>query len=284
MKCPEIKPDNVYKGDSIELLRCLPDESIDLVITSPPYANKRKKHYSSIDPDGYKDWFVPFAREIKRVLKPSGSFVFNIKEHVKDGNRHPYVFDTVKAIQDEGLNWNETYIWNKTNPYPIKPIKRFKDAFEYVFHFVKEKDFTFNPRSVMTTGDPASCKRLKMKSGKKKIVFSEMNNYRKNAETFFKNCDEDGTYHVFPTNVITGPVESNSTWKHPARFPKYIPDFFVKLLSNEGDVVLDPFAGSGTTNVASVENCRKTIGFDLKPEYVDMANERIGKMDAKCNI
>lgn len=280
MNCPIIKDDTIVHGDSAELLKCLPDESVDLVVTSPPYADMRKKEYGGVKHDQYNDWFLPITEEVKRVLKPTGSFVLNIKENSVNKVKHPYVYDLVLKMVDNGWKWRDEYIWSKPNPFPIKPLYKMKDAFEYIYHFTKGDDFTWNPKSVKVNSKPDTCARIQrgLKQKTENHNSPSMKRYKRNYETF-KPSKYDCT-KAYPNNIIEAPVGRGKT-KHPARFPREIPEFFVNLLSNEGDLVLDPFAGSGTTNAVAKKNCRKTIGFDWKKEYVDESNKRLSSIQCK---
>ena len=266
MKCPVIRKNKITHGNSLDLLKCMDDESVDLIVTSPPYSNARKGHYNSVPPDGYKDWFMEFATEMKRVLKPGGSFILNIKEQTVDGQKHPYVFETVLSMQKDGWKWIDTYLWNKTNPLPVTPHRKFKDGFEHLFHFTKEMDFKWRPKRVRK--DVNNCKTYNASAKSKKNYVGKHGIYYRN--NFIKsNCKK-----AYPTNVLTVPVGGGKTL-HPAQYPEKIPEFFIKALTDPGDVVLDPFAGSGTTAFAAIKNCRDAIGFDLEKRFVDMANERL---------
>lgn len=273
-ECPKIKSNKVYEGNSIDLMKCLPDESVDLIMTSPPYANARKKHYNSVSPDDYKDWFLPFAREMKRVLKDDGNFVLNIKDQAKNNERHPYVFETIIALQKDGWMWNDTYIWNKPNPMPRKPFYRFKNGFEYIFHFKKKKKAKFYPERVMHESD--NCREYENYGKKDREDLIGKHGLYRRTSFVNANCKK-----AYPSNVIEAGVAGGKS-DHPARFPPSIPAFFIDIMSNPGDVVLDPFAGSGTTNAVAKEKCRKTIGFDLERKYVDVANKKIKGIDAMC--
>ena len=127
--------EGVIEGDSLAVLPSLPRESVDLFFTSPPYADARA--YSRIHPDRYVEWFLPFARAMYDAAKPSGSLIINIKNRVANrgplkGQRHPYVYQLVLALQNMGWRWVETYIWSKPNAVPGKFGPRTKDSFEYV--------------------------------------------------------------------------------------------------------------------------------------------------------
>ena len=132
MKYPQMLEDQIdlRQGDCLDVLAPLSNNSIDLIVTSPPYADQRKQTYGGIHPDKYVDWFMPRAKEFLRVLKPDGTFVLNIKERVVDGERHTYVLDLILAMRAQGWLWTEEFIWHKKNSYPGKWPNRFRDSWE----------------------------------------------------------------------------------------------------------------------------------------------------------
>ena len=123
--------------------------SIDLIVTSPPYADQRKSTYGGIKPDAYVDWFMPVADELHRVLKPSGTFILNIKERVVAGERHPYVLELILAMRQRGWLWTEEFIWHKKNSYPGKWPNRFRDSWERLLQFNKQREFNMYQEAVM---------------------------------------------------------------------------------------------------------------------------------------
>lgn len=125
----EIKSD-LYLGDSKEQLKLLPDNSVDLIVTSPPYTDQRKNTYGGIHPDKYASWFLPISEQLLRVLKPKGTFVLNIKEKVVDGERSTYVMELILEMRKQGWLWTEEFIWHKKNCFPGKWPNRFRDAWE----------------------------------------------------------------------------------------------------------------------------------------------------------
>lgn len=130
-------------GDCKDILsKTISDNTFDLIITSPPYADNRKDTYGGIHPDEYVDWFEVRSKEFLRVLKPSGTFILNIKEKVVDGERHPYVLDLIKELRSQGWVWTEEYIWHKRNTHPGKWSNRFRDAWERCLQFNKTKKFS----------------------------------------------------------------------------------------------------------------------------------------------
>jgi len=140
---------NVYHGDSKEVLRDVPSNSVDLIVTSPPYADQRKNIYGGIHPDQYVKWFLPISAQLLRVLKPSGSFILNIKEKVVDGERSTYVMELILEMRKQGWLWTEEFIWHKKNCYPGKWPNRFRDAWERLLQFNKHRKFHMYQEEVM---------------------------------------------------------------------------------------------------------------------------------------
>lgn len=265
--------DRVICLDCFDFLRGLPDECVDVVITSPPYAEQRKGVYDGISADDFPDWMVSVGREIFRVLKPSGSFVLNIKEHVNKGARDTYVLKTVLGLADLFV-WSDTFIWAKKNPFPTGSKKRLKDGFEYCYFFTKTKNHKFFPNHVLsksTSKYHEGEKRRANKGGHNVTNGSGMN--------MGSRCAPD---MVRPSNVLFLATDSTNH-KHPATFPIGLPEFFIKLLTEEGDIVCDPFMGSGTTLVAAKQLKRHYIGSDIKQEYVDITEDRLKDSDNKTD-
>lgn len=260
----------VILGDCLSVLQKMPSESVDLIVTSPPYADSRKKTYGGISPDGYADWFLAIALELKRVLKPQGSFILNIKEKVVNGERHPYVLRLILGMQAQGWLWTEEYIWHKKNSYPGKWSNRFRDSWERCLHFNKQKKFKMYQETVMVPMGDWAKSRLKN--------LSETDKRRDNSKVesgFGKNISNwlDRTL-AYPTNVLHLATECGNK-KHSAAFPKSLPSWFIKLFTEPNDIVLDPFLGSGTTCVAAKELGRNYIGIEIKEEYCNLAISNI---------
>ena len=110
----------IKQGDCLEVLRKFPDNTFDLIVTSPPYADKRKHTYGGVPPEKYVRWFIPRSAQFLRVLKPSGTFILNIKEKVENGERHTFVIELILALRQQGWLWTEEFIWHKRNCYPGK--------------------------------------------------------------------------------------------------------------------------------------------------------------------
>jgi site-specific DNA-methyltransferase (adenine-specific) len=261
---------DIRLGDCEEILKELPTNSVDLIFTSPPYADQRKSTYGGIHPDKYVEWFSPISEQLLRVLKPTGTFVLNIKEKVVDGERSTYVMELILEMRKQGWFWTEEFIWHKKNSYPGKWPNRFRDSWERLLQFNKDKKFNMYQEEVMVpTGDWAKA-RLKN--------LSETDKIRDNSKVgsgFGKNIsnwlERDKAY---PTNVLHLATECNNK-NHSAAFPESLPEWFIRLFTQSGDVVLDPFMGSGTTNNVAKRMSRNSIGIDISEEYYSMVKNQI---------
>lgn len=136
-------------GDCRTELTKLPNDSVDLIFTSPPYADSRKNTYGGIHPDKYVEWFLPVSQELLRVLKPTGTFILNIKEKVHKGERRIYVLNLILEMRKQGWLWTEEFIGHKKNCYPGKWPNRFRDAWERLLQFNKSKKFHMYQDEVM---------------------------------------------------------------------------------------------------------------------------------------
>ncbi len=262
--------DHIFEGDCSEILSLLPDSSVDLIVTSPPYADQRKDTYGGIHPDMYVEWFMPIAAQLKRVLKPTGSFVLNIKERVVSGERHTYVLELILAMRQQGWLWTEEYMWHKKNCYPGKWPNRFRDAWERCLHFTVQKDFSMYQEAVMVPMGDWRNSRLRNLSETDKT----RDNSRVDSGFGKKVANWVGREYAYPTNVLHFATECGNR-NHSATFPVDLPEWFIKLFTKPGDVVLDPFMGSGTTAVAARHLGRHFTGIEIEPSYIAIAHERL---------
>lgn len=261
---------DLYLGDSKSELKKIHDNSVDLIVTSPPYADQRKNTYGGIDADKYVEWFLPISEQLLRVLKPTGTFILNIKEKVVEGERSTYVMELIIAMRKQGWLWTEEFIWHKKNSYPGKWPNRFRDSWERLIQFNKEKHFNMYQEEVMVPmGDWAKTRLKKL---------SETDKIRDNSKVgsgFGKNIsnwlDRDKAY---PTNVLHLATECNNK-KHSAAFPEELPEWFIKLFTKEHDTILDPFMGSGTTLSVANRMRRNSIGIEIVPEYYKMVKNNL---------
>ena len=264
--------DCIFLGDALDLLRKLPDNVVDLVVTSPPYADNRPKPYAGIPISQYTEWFAPYTEELLRVLKPTGSFVLNIKERAINGERQTYVLELILRMKAQGWYWIEEYIWHKKNCYPGKWPNRFRDAWERCLHFTKKKHFTMYQEEVMVpVGDWAKSRLRKLsKTDMRRDESKVGSGFGKNVSNWL---DRD---RVYPTNVLHMATEVGNRG-HSASFPVDLPAWFIDLFTKEGDLVLDPFLGSGTTAVAAIKRNRRYLGAEISPKYYQVAQDLIAR-------
>lgn len=266
----------ILKGDCTTILKTLPNDTVDLIVTSPPYADQRKNVYGGVAPDHYVEWFLPIADGLQRVLRPTGSFILNIKERVVEGERHTYVMELILEMKKRGWLWTEEYIWHKRNCYPGKWPNRFRDAWERCLHFTKDRKFAMYQESVMVPMGDWKHSRLKTLSetDRRRDESRVMSGFGKKIENWI------GRDLAYPTNVLHLATECSNR-NHSAVFPEGLPEWFIKLFTKEGDVVLDPFMGSGTTLRVSQRMTRHSIGIEILPDYCEAAAEVLGLKKSK---
>jgi site-specific DNA-methyltransferase (adenine-specific) len=265
-------------GDSRLVLADFVDK-VDLIVTSPPYADARKKHYDSMHPDQFSDWFITFHKPFYAALKPKGSFILNIKDRVVKGVRNHFVWNTINKL--EALGWKpvDDYIWNKTNPMPGYWPNRLRDGWEYCFHLAKETKPAMYQNAIKMPIGEWSEKRLVNLNGKS----AERHN-SENASGFGRDLRKwVGKETVLPSNVVTLPLVGKN-YGHPAVFPLGLPTFFIKLFTKENGLVVDPFSGSGSTGIAAINLRRNCVLIDNNKEYCQLAYDRIKKEADLCNV
>jgi len=221
----KIRPplDVIICGDCENILKTFPENSIDLIVTSPPYADRRKTVYRSIHPDKYVEWFLPKSKEFMRVLKDDGTFILNIKERVVNGERHPFVLQLILEMKKQGWLWTEEFIWHKKNCYPGKWPNRFRDAWERVLQFNKKRKFKMFQDAVMVPiGDWAQTRLRKLSKTDHKRDISQTNSgFGKKVSNWV------GRKKVYPTNVLHMATEC-AFKNHSATFPVDLPNWFIR--------------------------------------------------------
>jgi len=257
-------------GDCANELKQLAANSIDLIFTSPPYADSRASTYGGIKPDQYVEWFLPISQELYRVLKPSGTFILNIKEKVVNGERHTYVIELILAMRKQGWLWTEEFIWHKKNSYPGKWPNRFRDAWERLLQFNKTRKFKMFQEAVMVPMGDWAERRLRRLSQTDQVrdVSRVGSGFGKRVANWI------GRQKAYPTNVLYLATETRNR-NHSAVFPDDLPKWFIRLFTQEGDWVLDPFMGSGTTIRVAQQMGRNAIGIEILPEYYQLAKADI---------
>ena len=263
----------IVQGDCLQVLAGQPDDSFDLIFTSPPYADRRAKTYGGIKPDRYVEWFLPRAEQLLRVLKPTGTFVLNIKEKVEKGERHTYVLELILALRKQGWLWTEEFIWHKRNCHPGKWPNRFRDAWERCLQFNKSPRFKMNQDAVRVPMGNWADKRLKAlgKNDRSRFDSRVGSGFGKTIANWV------GRDMAYPSNVLHLATECGNK-NHSAAFPRALPNWFVRLFTDEGDRVLDPFVGSGTTSVVAAELGRASLGIEIQAEYCEAARAALRKV------
>ena len=261
---------NLYLGDCLDILKDVPDNSVDLIFTSPPYADQRKSTYGGIRPDDYVEWFLPRSEQFLRVLKPTGSFILNIKEKVVNGERSTYVLELILGMRNQGWFWTEEFIWHKKNSYPGKWPNRFRDSWERLLQFNKDRKVNMYQEEVMVPmGDWAKTRLRKLSETDLRRDDSRVGSgFGKNISNW---VNRDMAY---PSNVLHLATECSNK-SHSAAFPEELPEWFIKLFTREGDVVLDPFLGSGTTVKVAQRMNRNSIGIEILPDYFYMVKNQL---------
>ena len=245
--------------------------NVDLIITSPPYADARKKHYTSIKPGEYATWFARFSTPFTRCLRKNGSLVINIKDKVVNGRRSRYVWETMLEYERRGWWPIEDYVWHKTTAYPGYWPTRFRDAWEYCFHLARDKRPYFDHSAALVPAAEATIKRAASSSPRDHKRTDSMNDTGMST----KRDNWAGVTRVQPTNVLYTSPDTAPGHKHPVVFPLALPAFFIPFLSPPGGLILDPFGGSGTTAIAALNAGRNCVIVEKEQKYFDLINERV---------
>ena len=265
-------------------------ESIDFVITSPPYANQIKNYGENtkrLKPDEFIDWFIPRAKELYRVLKKNGSFILNINDKTDGKYQSIFVFKLVVALCEEiGFHLVRDYVWynpaTPPNVFSRGTMGRTKKSHEYCFWFAKSETWTFNMDPIRK---PYSMKMSKFLNGE--THGNRTKNTRPSRHSF--NLDEkwknNGGSDPGSVIIISNTSSNDLLQKtckemgirHPARFPEKLVEFFILSGTNEKDIILDPFAGSGTTGIVAYKHNRNWICIEINPDYCKLARQWLKK-------
>jgi len=272
-----------YVGDSRELLKRLPSTYVDLIITSPPFPLQRPKEYGTFAfEDEFVEWFMPFAFEVKRVLKDTGSFIIDLGGvYVKNRpvrSVYPYRL-LLKLVDEVGFVLAEEFFWFNPSklPSPIEWVNkrkiRVKDAVNFIFWLAKDDFPKANVEKVLIAYSDRMKQLLKLRE---RFYRPKMRPSGHNITDKFMKIDKNG---AIPPNLLVIPnTKSTSRYlqacrmlninPNPSRFPEELPEFFIKFLTEEGDIVLDIFAGSNTVGYVAERMKRKWLAFDIKREYL----------------
>ncbi|MFI5382268.1 MAG: DNA-methyltransferase [Tepidisphaerales bacterium] len=276
---------SAFVGDSRMLLRALPDESVNLVMTSPPYALHFKKEYGNANQAEYVDWFLPFAAEMLRVLKPDGSCVINVGGAWTPGQptRSLYHFELlIRLCRETGFHLAQEFFWYNPAKLPapaewvtVRKI-RVKDSVECLWWLSKTPHPKADNQKVLAEYSP-DMKRLLKRGYRSKV--------RPSGHVITSKFKDRGgsipsNILIFGNNDATGPYmrrcEEAGIKPHPARFPIQMPTFFIRFLTDPGDLVLDPFAGSLTTGDAAEREDRRWLAFEIEKSYIEAGKFRFG--------
>ena len=242
----------IYNEDCLETMKGMDDDSIDLTITSPPYDSLRVYN-------GYSFNFESTSKELYRITKQGGVLVWIVGDATEKGSETGTSFKQALGLKDVGFNLHDTMIWRKTNPMPKVKTKRYFDVFEYMFVLSKGQPKTFNPLMQPT------------KLGGQ-VYNSTVKNITKGKErskkTFVLNMER------YKDNIWDCAIAQNKT-EHPAVFPESLVSDHILSWSNEGDIVYDPFMGSGTTAIAAKKLNRNFLGSEISQEYCALAKSRL---------
>jgi DNA modification methylase len=288
-----IGPHRVLCGDCRDqaaVVKLFGGGQANVVVTSPPYATQREYDPSSgfrpVAPDDYVEWYRDVAASIASVLAGDGSYFLNIKEHAEDGQRHLYVKDLFIAhVRQWGWRFVDEFCWRKTdNGVPGGWNNRFKNAWEPIAHFSRNETIKFHPFAVGHRSEDCfdySPNNPKSASGSGLLGTGA----RGEAAGKPGSLDEDGRFDGIarPSNVIEAKSESGQG-SHSAPFPRALPEFFIKAFSDKGDIIFDPFLGSGTTIAAAHGLGRTGYGLEISPAYCDVILRRIGELTGEAPV
>lgn len=251
----------IIHGDCVEVMASLPAESVDAIVTSPPYAEQRKSTYGGIPEEGYPEWTIAWMAEAKRLLKPDGSVIINISPHAKNGQVSDYVLRTRLALRGAGWNEVDELIWHKTNPMPVGHKDRPRRSWESLLWYSKH-------------GRPFSNAKANGKPSTRKTAANKDGQAVRNGWGWLDTGTGKTPEMTRCANVVSMSTGSETTG-HPAPFPVPLAEWCGKLICPHGGTILDPFSGSASTGIAAIRNGWDYIGIEAIEEYVTMSRERL---------
>ena len=257
--------------DCLNVLSDVPDDTFDLVITSPPYDGQpRYDNGEKYERDWYEDTFLKVTGEILRTLKPHGSFVLNYRSKRLDGERGTLQYELVMWLRDQGFVFAEDFVWGKPSPPPGRWKRYLKDAVEYCFQFTKTTDWQFFPEQCLSPArwDRKDVERRKKYKHNYERVNEPSGQGRKRVQAA-PDMVRPSTLLYMEPEFLPNPTE------HPARFPIGLPEFFIRLMTEEGQLVFDPFGGTCTTAVAAENLGRRWLVAEMDETYTTVLPDRI---------
>ena len=260
---------HLHHGDCVEVMRSLPSESVDAIVTSPPYAEQRKSTYGGIPEKDYPEWTVAWMNEARRLLKPDGSVIINITPHAKNGQLGDYVLRTRLALRGDRWCELDEMVWIKSRTFPSGNMTRPQRAWESLLWYSPTTKPWSDP---LTCGnqEPLSTTAAMTRAGKSLDAYG-WTHYSADAN----RADTGAARRRNFVKMAPGGHGPDSGWKHPAPFPPALAEWCGKLICPPGGTILDPFNGSASTGVAAIRNGWDYIGIDAVQEYIDMSEQRL---------
>ena len=253
--------DRLLLGDCRERLRELDPQTVDACVTSPPYAEQRKALYGGIPESEYPEWTVGWLAEVARVLKPQGSVLINIREHVRGGQISDYVHRTRLAVRAAGWFEIDELLWVKTEGAPMGRVDRPRRAWERILWFARTTEPWCDAKANGSVSDriggvsEASEATAQWRHGSQRIPGNGVSRSR----DYFR--------------LSLGANQCGLL--HPAAYPPDLAAWMIRLVTPPGGTVLDPFMGSGSTGVACIEHGFEFVGCEVRPDYFAQAEERL---------
>jgi DNA modification methylase len=250
-----MKTNTIHNENCLDTMARMEDDFVDLTVTSPPYDNLRTYN-------GYSFDFENIAKELYRVTKEGGIVVWIVGDATVKGSETGTSFKQALFFKEWGFKLHDTMIWNKPNSMPNVIKTRYRSSFEYMFVFTKGKPKTTNMIQEPCKYAGVSIKRTK---GNIEAIGKDKSNLTTKSEKIKSN--------------VWDFIVAGTNYGHPATFPEQLANDHIMSWSNEGDIVYDPFMGSGTTAKMAIVNNRRYVGSEMSKEYCEIAEERINKPD-----
>lgn len=257
-------------GNCLDVLRALPAESLDLVVTSPPYDGQPKYgNGERYERDWYSGFFLQVSKEVLRVLRPHGSFILNYRSKRRGDERGTLQYELIFWLREQGFLFCEDFVWGKPSPPPGRFHRFLKDAVEYCFQFAKTPRWQFYPENCLS---PARWD-AKDRARRRKLAHNHVRVNEPSGQG--RKRVQAGPDWVRPSTLLSfEPEFSPNPAEHPARFPLALPSFFIRLLTQPGQLVFDPFGGTGTTALAAEKLERRWLVTELDPKYASVVPAR----------
>jgi len=253
---------SILEGDCVEVMRTLPAESVDAVITSPPYAMQRKATYGGVPESEYPAWTVAWMAEVRRLLKPDGSVIINIRPHIKNGQISDYTLRTRLALRDADWREVDELIWHKTDSMPTGSPRKPRRSWESLHWFAKH-------------GQPWSDAKANGRPPTRTTDVQRYGQHVRRADWTHYDGGSGKTPEIARATDVVSLAKGNARTGHPAPFPVALAEWVGRLVAPPGGTILDPFSGSASTGAACVRNGWDYIGIDAVPEYVEMSRRRL---------